>query len=89
LAATLYIKSEDNQLLELVQSLLCSRTSQGQKVSGNPRYVLGATQIEQLLVVRALGYWSEDLIDVMSEVWRMSREHLTDSTPDNPRIWAT
>lgn len=89
IAATLYIKTDDIQLLELVQSLLCSRTSQAQKVAGNPRYVLGASQIESLLVVRALGHWSEDLIDVFSEVWRMTRTHLTDSTPDNPRIWAT
>lgn len=89
LAATLYIKADDIQLLELVQSLLSSRTLEAEKILGKTNWVLGVTQVEQLLIIRALGCWSEDLIDVLSDVWRMSRQHLTGVTPDNPRIWAT
>ncbi|MGL6258287.1 urease accessory protein UreD [Vibrio sp. WXL103] len=89
LVGTLYIKANDMHLLELVQSLLCSSTTGIPKVNGQPGILLGVTQVEQMLVVRALGHWSESMIELFSAVWQLTRAHLTDTTPDRPRIWAT
>ncbi|OBT10129.1 urease accessory protein ureD [Vibrio sp. UCD-FRSSP16_10] len=89
LIATLYVKSDDIQLVELVQNLLSIRAEEAQQLSGKPKLVVGVTQLEHLLIVRALGFWSEDLIGALSEVWQLTRQQLTGVSPDLPRIWAT
>lgn len=51
--------------------------------------VLGITHIERLIVVRALGHWSEEIIHAFGLVWQQVRIHSTGRKPDLPRIWAT
>ncbi|MEZ9317950.1 urease accessory protein UreD, partial [Vibrio lentus] len=92
---TFYITSNEKQDLELVQSLLLSITQQASqqsvtsKISSEPTLIMGATQIEGLIVVRALGNWSEDILQAFGQVWQATRSHLCGTTPDLPRIWAT
>ncbi|MDP2491654.1 urease accessory protein UreD [Vibrio splendidus] len=92
---TFYITSNEKQDLELVQSLLLSITQQASqqsvtsKTSSEPTLILGATQIEGLIVVRALGNWSEDILQAFGQIWQATRSHLCGTTPDLPRIWAT
>ncbi|MGY3571289.1 urease accessory protein UreD [Vibrio paucivorans] len=88
---TFYITSDHQQDLELVQSLLLSIKQQAvtSKNSSEPALILGATQIEGLIVIRALGNWSEDILQAFGQVWQATRSHLCGTTPDLPRIWAT
>ncbi|CAH6875411.1 Urease accessory protein UreD [Vibrio chagasii] len=92
---TFYLTSNEKQDLELVQSLLLSITQQASqqsdssKMSSDPTLILGATQIEGLIVVRALGNWSEDILQAFGQIWQATRSHLYGTTPDLPRIWAT
>ncbi|TKF89955.1 urease accessory protein UreD [Vibrio breoganii] len=94
---TLYINEDNPKLFELVQSLLLSivqsQTSDEHTVSnpssGQQSLLLSVTQLEGLMVVRALGEWSEDILSAFTMVWQLVREHWTGSSPTAPRIWAT
>ena len=92
---TFYVTADEPQDLELVQSLLLSITQQAslQPVqfdsSSKSSLIIGATQIEGLIVIRALGHWSEDILQAFGQIWQATRSHLGGSTPDLPRIWAT
>jgi urease accessory protein len=86
---TLYIRAsssaaEDETMLERVQAQLAEL-----QMTYGDRMVMGVTEIEGLLVIRALAYWSEDVIAVFSTLWQSTRHQITGITPDKPRIWAT
>lgn len=85
MAATLYISTDDEKLAQLVQSLL----SNIQNEFGTKQIVIAATQIENLIVVRALAQWSEVVLNSFQRVWQLVRTHWTGECPDAPRIWAT
>lgn len=93
---TFYVTADEPQDLELVQSLLLSITQQASlqpvqfdSSSNKSSLIMGATQIEGLIVIRALGHWSEDILQAFGQIWQATRSHLGGSTPDLPRIWAT
>ncbi|MDC5838782.1 urease accessory protein UreD [Vibrio europaeus] len=85
LAGTLYISVEKEDFFQLVQSLL----SNIQQEVGTEDLVIAATQIEELVVVRALGRWSEVILESFQQVWQQARQYWTGETPQPPRIWAT
>lgn len=85
MVATFYITSDDDALFEQIQQSL----TQAQANYGADKLVLGVTQIESLMVVRALGHWSEDILAVFGQVWQLVRVDWTGRKPDLPRIWAT
>ena len=85
LAGTLYISVENEDFFQLVQSLL----SNIQQEVGTEDLVIAATQIEELVVVRALGRWSEVILESFQRVWQQARQYWTGETPQPPRIWAT
>ncbi|KJY81908.1 urease accessory protein ureD [Vibrio galatheae] len=85
MAGTLYISAQNDQFFQLVQSLL----SNIQEQVGTEDLVIAATQIEDLIVVRALGRWSEVILQSFQQVWQHTRQYWTGDTPHPPRIWAT
>lgn len=96
MVGALYINEDDPELFELVQSLLLSivQSQTSDEDSGfnqllNQQLLLSVTQLEGLMVVRALGEWSEDILSAFTLVWQLVREHWTGNSPTAPRIWAT
>lgn len=85
LSGTLYISVENEDFFQLVQSLL----NNIQQEVGTEDLVIAATQIEEMIVVRALGRWSEVILESFQKVWQQVRQHWTGETPEPPRIWAT
>ena len=51
--------------------------------------MVAVTQIEGLIVIRALANWSETIMHVFVKVWQQVREQWLGYTPVIPRIWAT
>ncbi|WP_112479272.1 urease accessory protein UreD [Vibrio variabilis] len=82
---TLYISIDDEDFSQLVQSLLSNMQQDNKKGA----VVIAASQLENLLVIRALGNWSEVILDCFQQVWQAAREHWTGECPYPPRIWAT
>jgi urease accessory protein len=82
---TLYISIDDDDFCQLVQSLLINMQQDNKKGA----VVIAASQLENLLVIRALGNWSEVILDCFQQVWQAAREHWTGECPYPPRIWAT
>ncbi len=91
LMGTFYFTAQDDDLLKLVQKLLITVTENINKSAeaGKQPLLIGVTQVEGLMIVRALGDWSEDILHAFSQVWQMTREYLTEQKPEVPRIWAT
>ncbi|MBM7036081.1 urease accessory protein UreD [Vibrio ulleungensis] len=87
LMGTLYIRHFDSSLLEPIQAYLTEKTSAS--AASPTSWIAGATELEGVIVVRALGHWSEDLINLFGDIWRLTRGKMTGATPDKPRIWAT
>lgn len=90
---TLFITDNRDSLFELVQSLLLSIKNESKSTHHqdalSDELVLGVTQLDGILVVRALGHWSEDILNAFSQVWQTVRKHWTGEEPSPPRIWAT
>jgi urease accessory protein len=84
-AGTLYISAQNEEFFQLVQSLLNSIRDD----IGTDKLVIAATQVEQLVVVRALGQWSEVILACFQRVWQQARQYWTTELPQPPRIWAT
>ncbi|GMQ49053.1 urease accessory protein UreD [Vibrio sp. 10N] len=82
---TLYISIDDEDFSQLVQSLLSNMQQDNKKGA----VIIAASQLENLLVIRALGNWSEVILDCFQQVWQAAREHWTGECPYPPRIWAT
>lgn len=82
---TLYISIDDEDFYQLVQSLLTNMQQENKKGA----VLIAASQLENLLVIRALGNWSEVILDCFQQVWQVAREHWTGECPYPPRIWAT
>ncbi|MGR5094075.1 urease accessory protein UreD [Vibrio maritimus] len=82
---TLYISIDDEDFYQLVQSLLTNMQQENKKGA----VLIAASQLENLLVIRALGNWSEVILDCFQQVWQVAREHWTGEYPYPPRIWAT
>ena len=82
---TLYISIDDENFYQLVQSLLF--TIQQEYKQG--AVIIASSQIENLLVIRALGHWSEVILSCFQRVWQLTRAHWTGESPYPPRIWAT
>jgi urease accessory protein len=82
---TFYITSEDENLFLLVQDLL----QQIQQQPHKSQLLIAVSQIEHLIVVRALAHWSEDLLSSLQQVWQLVRQQWTTQSPQPPRIWAT
>lgn len=93
--ASFYFTSNDHEDLELVQSLLQPIAQQVNALrssankSKTPALLIGATQIEGLIVVRALGTWSEDILFAFGHIWQKMHLHQNGVEPDLPRIWST
>ncbi|NOI74311.1 urease accessory protein UreD [Vibrio coralliilyticus] len=85
MSGTLYISSQDDDFFHLVQSLLSNIQSQ----VGTDKIIIAATQLEELVVIRALGHWSEVILNSFQLVWQQARQQWTGTLPHPPRIWAT
>ncbi|KHT65001.1 urease accessory protein ureD [Photobacterium gaetbulicola] len=82
---TLYLSEMGQDFYQLVQGLL----SDIQSELGGDKLIVAATQVEGLIVVRALGHWSEDILHCFIRVWQQARRQMTGIVPSPPRIWAT
>jgi len=78
--ATLLAFPCNGEHLELVRNTLSKKEAST---------LIGATLIDGLLVVRALGNNSETLKQQLTEIWQTLRPELLDRTAVLPRIWAT
>lgn len=85
LTASFFITSDSPELLAMVQALL----DQQQQYYSSQELVVAVTQIEGILVVRALAHWSETIMAVFVKVWQQVRQQWLGYTPAVPRIWAT
>ncbi|SMY16891.1 urease accessory protein UreD [Photobacterium aquimaris] len=85
LTASFFITDDSPELLAMVQALL----DQQQQYYTSQQLVVAVTQIEGILVVRALAHWSETIMHVFVKVWQQVREQWLGYTPLIPRIWAT
>jgi urease accessory protein len=54
-----------------------------------PDLIVGATRLDDLLVVRALAHRTETVMHCFRAVWRALRPRLLDIEASPPRIWAT
>lgn len=79
---SLFITATNDSDIKMVQDLL-------QDFTTSTELVIGATQIDQLIVVRALGKWTEPMLEVFTLVWQQFRHQWFDYVPEPPRIWAT
>ncbi len=84
---SLYISGADDEMLKLVQALLQS-IEEEQKNQPNT-LIIAVTCLENLMVVRALGKWSEDIMGAFIQVRALVREHWGLKPSVVPRIWAT
>ncbi|MGR5178442.1 urease accessory protein UreD [Vibrio parahaemolyticus] len=82
---TVYILIEDDEFSQLVQSLLNNMQQEHKEGA----LLIAASQLENLLVIRALGNWSEVILNCFQKIWQLAREHWTGECPYPPRIWAT
>ncbi|MCW8345851.1 urease accessory protein UreD [Vibrio sp. ZSDZ65] len=80
-----YISIDDDDFYQLVQSLLINIQQEYKEGA----VLIAASQLDNLLVIRALGNWSEVILDCFQKVWQLTREHWTEECPEPPRIWAT
>ena len=78
--ATLIAGVIDADSLELVRSIL---------ETFDPQLPVGATWVDNLLVVRMLGNNTEDIQKVLIPVWKALRQHWLKIPACSPRIWAT
>ncbi|WP_252895563.1 hypothetical protein [Photobacterium phosphoreum] len=62
---------------------------QQQQYYSSQQLVVAVTQIEGLIVIRALANWSETIMHVFVKIWQQVREQWLGYTPVIPRIWAT
>nr|WP_244291715.1 MULTISPECIES: urease accessory protein UreD [Vibrio] len=85
MSASFFISNNDEALFELVQSLL----NQIQQSALEKNLVFGVTQIEGLIIIRALGDWSESILSAFGQIWQLVRSQWLGASPELPRIWAT
>lgn len=81
---SLYISPTDNVLAAKINALIDT-----QQIRFGDEVLLGATELDGLLVVRALGRQTEPMMASFVQVWSIVREHWLGVTPDVPRIWHT
>ncbi|HBV77868.1 MULTISPECIES: urease accessory protein UreD [Vibrio] len=88
-----FITAQTENDLRMVQDLLQDLASHRHFSSGNvvldSELVIAATQIQNLIVVRALGHWTEPMLEAFTLIWQQIRLQWFDSVPEPPRIWAT
>lgn len=82
---TVYISIDDEDFYQLVQTLLNNMQQEHKEGA----VLIAASQLENLLVIRALGNWSEVILACFQKIWQLVREHWTGDCPEPPRIWAT
>ncbi|MFV0574486.1 MAG: urease accessory protein UreD [Vibrio sp.] len=83
-----FITATQDSDLEAVQDLL-EVFSNKRDEQGQLELVVGATQIDQLIVVRAFGFWTETLLAAFTLIWKHFRKQWFGYEADAPRIWAT
>lgn len=83
--ATLFITPADDLLLEKVREII----QQSLDHWSHPDIQVGATRLDGLIVVRFLGYQTEALLQLMTQVWKTVRPSVMNRTACVPRIWAT
>lgn len=84
---SLYISGADDEMLKLVQALLQSIEEEQENQPNT--LIIAVTCLEDLMVVRALGKWSEDIMSAFIQVRALVREHWVLKPSVVPRIWAT
>lgn len=85
LIGTLYIAVDDEHFLSLVQTLLSSLKDD----YCNEKILIAASQLEHVLVIRALGNYSEHMLQCFTRIWQLARKHYKGNSAHPPRIWAT
>ncbi|WP_435532864.1 urease accessory protein UreD [Vibrio hippocampi] len=85
MVGTLIISADDEDFYQLVQSLLIKVHKEYEPET----LVIAATQLEGLVVVRALSNWSEVMLNSFTQVWQLTRQYWQGEVPTPPRIWAT
>ncbi|MCG3865271.1 MULTISPECIES: urease accessory protein UreD [unclassified Photobacterium] len=85
LSSSLYITNKDPVVFEMVQVLLNTICKRYHLFD----LVIGVTQLEGLMVIRALANWSETILSVFVEIWQLVRQQWFQEIPVKPRIWAT
>ena len=84
LTGSLYISPVDDALVERITQLIDEQQTRfGEAV------LLGASELEGLLVVRALGQHTEPMMASFVQIWSAVRKSWLGCTPDAPRIWST
>ncbi|OEF24299.1 urease accessory protein ureD [Vibrio rumoiensis 1S-45] len=88
-----FITATNDNDINMVQDLLQDLAGNQELVLGsiltNNELVIAATQIDQLIVVRALGHWTEPMLEAFTLIWQQIRLQWFDYVPEPPRIWAT
>jgi urease accessory protein len=77
--ATFVISSSDKEVLDLVRS----------NIHNSDHYVCGATQIEDLIVIRCLGNKTHLIQELFRRIWKLTRPLVFGREASVPRIWAT
>ena len=80
----LYISPVDAVLVDVVQQVI-----EAQQERFADDILLAASEIEGLLVVRAMGEQTEPMLASFVQVWSAVRAHWLGVAPEIPRIWAT
>jgi urease accessory protein len=84
MTGSLYISPIDDALVERINQIIDEQQSRfGEAV------LLGTSELEGLLVVRALGQHTEPMMASFVQIWSAVREFWLGCTPDAPRIWST
>ncbi|WP_043994428.1 urease accessory protein UreD [Moritella sp. PE36] len=84
MTGSLYISPVDDALVSRINQIIDE-----QQARFGDRVLLGASELEGLLVVRALGQHTEPMMASFVQVWSAVREAWLGCTPDAPRIWST
>ncbi|NLS14700.1 urease accessory protein UreD [Vibrio sp. SM6] len=93
LSGSFYFTPKEGQSLLLVQGLLKEIYQQvidkKQASQQSPEMIMAVTQLDELMVVRALAHWSEDLLLAFGLLWQALASDDNGTKPEWPRIWLT
>lgn len=80
----LYISPVEDNLVSCINQVLDE-----QRCCFGTEILLAASELEGMLVVRALGKQTEPMMASFVQIWSAVREYWLGVTPDIPRIWST
>ena len=84
MTGSLYVSPVDDVLVTRINQIIDE-----QQARFGTEVLLGASELEDLLVIRALGQHTEPMMASFVQIWSAVREAWLGYTPDAPRIWST